>query len=173
MKVVIVDENDNPIGLREREQWAEGEIHRVSALWLKNPEGKFLLCQRALMKKHAPGKWGPAVAGTVDEGEDYVSNIIKETKEEIGIDITKDQLILGPKFLVGPSTNRRFTQWFLATLDIPPSAIITPPDEVMDSKWVTEDELKKWLAEKPDDFVGNAVLFIPPLLAWNSTDAPR
>ncbi len=29
--------------------------------------------------------WGSAVAGTVEKGEDYESNIYKETEEEIGL----------------------------------------------------------------------------------------
>jgi len=41
------------------------------------------LAQRSFNKTHNPGQWGPAVAGTNDEGETYESNIIKEAEEEI------------------------------------------------------------------------------------------
>lgn len=85
MKIPIVNESDEVIAYKERESIAVEDIYRVSALWVKNSKGESLLAQRAFTKKHSPGKWEPAVAGTVEEGEDYDSNIIKEIEEELGL----------------------------------------------------------------------------------------
>jgi len=84
-KIIIVDENDKIIGYKERGTLNFRDIYRVSALQVKNSVGQILLAQRKLTKKKNPGKWGPAVAGTNDEGETYESNIIKEAEEEIGL----------------------------------------------------------------------------------------
>ena len=84
-KFTIVDENDNIIAQKERANIKPEDIYRVAALWVTNSKGDILLAQRALSKKHDPGKWGPAVAGTVEERETYRANIIKETSEEIGL----------------------------------------------------------------------------------------
>ena len=84
-KTIIVNENDEIIGYKGKGTLEKSDIYRVSALWIQNSKGDILLAQRKLTKKHSPGKWGPAVAGTNDEGESYESNIIKETEEEIGL----------------------------------------------------------------------------------------
>ena len=57
----------------------------MSSLWVMNSKGEVLLAQRVFDKKHDPGKWGPAVAGTVEKGEDYDSNMLKEAGEEVGL----------------------------------------------------------------------------------------
>lgn len=86
MRIQIVNENDEYIGAKERSEIDHGtDIYRVSALWLINSLGQVLLAKRAATKDHSPGKWGPAVAGTVEESETYDENIRKEAKEEIGL----------------------------------------------------------------------------------------
>lgn len=66
-KIIIVNENDEIIGHKARGTLEQLDIYRVSALWIKNSQGDILLAQRKFTKKHDPGKWGPAVAGTNDE----------------------------------------------------------------------------------------------------------
>src|SRR3989344_4999835 len=83
---VIVNDNDEVIGSKNREKIdPQKDIYRVSALWLTNSMGEILLAQRHRNKPKDPGKWGPAVAGTVQKGESYYDNIVKETKEELGL----------------------------------------------------------------------------------------
>ena len=113
-KIVIVDEDDNVIGHKERGLVGRGDIYRVSALWITNSKGKILLARRALTKSHDPGKWGPAVAGTVEEGEDYRDNIVKEAGEEIGLRNIKPQT--GPKIRIFGEHNY-FDQWYLLKID--------------------------------------------------------
>lgn len=79
MKIQIVDENDKFVSNKERSEVDyKSDIYRVSALWLTNSKGQTLLAKRAMVKDKDPGKWGPAVAGTIDEGETYDENIYKE-----------------------------------------------------------------------------------------------
>ena len=86
MKIQIVNTNDKVIGLKERKNLDyKNNIYRSSALWIINSKGKSLLAQRALTKKHHPGKWRPAVSGTIEKNETYDSNIIKESEEELGL----------------------------------------------------------------------------------------
>ncbi len=86
-KIIVVDENDKEIGVKERSKITHDDIYRVSGLWLTNSKGEILLAQRSFNKPrdNDPGKWGPAVAGTVDEDETYKENIQKEIKEELGL----------------------------------------------------------------------------------------
>lgn len=150
MKIPIVDENDNIIEYRERDNRDFNSIYRISSLWITDTDGKILLAQRAFNKSHDPGKWGPAVAGTVEEGETYESNIIKETEEEIGLKDIKP--ITGIKKRRKDKWNY-FNQEFLLTLPTGFNDFKIQEDEVTEIKWFTKEELIKELQENPDNFL--------------------
>lgn len=61
--------------------------------WIINSEGKFLVQRRALTKSNNPGKWS-STNGLVQLNEDSIDTVIRETKEELGIDISKNQVLL-------------------------------------------------------------------------------
>ena len=124
-RIVVVDENDIEIGFQDRND--DGNfICRVSALWLTNSKGEILMAQRALTKKWGAGKWATAVAGTVDEGETYDSNIVKEIYEELGVTLGLENLTRGSKFFVRGSHDY-FLQWYFATLDKAIKEFTVPP----------------------------------------------
>lgn len=167
-KVVIVNEHDEVIGTKERHELDHpNDIYRVTALWLTNSQGDILISQRGLNKKDSPGLWGPAVAGTVDEGEAYDNNIVKEIEEEIGISVSIGELnralCLPPK---QDSGRRYFCQWYLLTLDLPLEAFSIPRDEVEAIRWISVSSLKQELDEHPERFLPSfsrhVTLFIKP-----------
>lgn len=128
MKIIIVDENDKEIGLKERGSVdPKKDIVRVSVLWIINSRGQILLAQRKMNKKYNPGKWGPAVGGTVEESETYESNIYKEAEEEIGL--TGYEFKMGPKYFQS-HPNKRFSQSFRLELDKPLSFFVIQEEEV-------------------------------------------
>lgn len=150
MRLVVVDENDNVIGTKEREEITPKDFYRVSALWLTNSKGEVLMSKRSMKKKVDPGKWGPAVAGTVEESETYESNIHKETEEELGL--TGLQMTLGPKRKrVGERSY--FGQWFLATMDIDPNDLKIQAEEVDEVKWFSVEEIKLLMQADTNAFV--------------------
>lgn len=149
MKIPIVDENDELIEYRESDDRDFDSIYRVSSLWVTDTNGQILLARRALHKKHDPGKWGPAVAGTVEEGETYEENIVKEAGEELGLKNIKP--ILGPKKL-RKATWSYFVQEFELTLPAGFNDFEIQQTEVAEVKWFTEEELRKKLRESPDNF---------------------
>lgn len=149
-KITIVDENDNIIAHKERENLNAEDIYRVSALWITNSKGEILLARRALTKSHSPDKWGPATAGTVEEGEDYYSNIVKEAKEELGLENIKPKT--GPKIKVAKKYNY-FCQWFLLDIDKLVDEFKIQKSEVEELKWVSKKELLDRIKNNPDDFV--------------------
>ena len=132
MRIPIVDENDNIIEYRERDNRDVNAIYRVSSLWITNSKGEILLARRAWTKTHDPGKWGPAVAGTVEEGETYEENVIKETEEELGLQNIKP--ILGKKLRKRTKWNY-FTQQFNIILDKDISEFKIQENEVAEIKW--------------------------------------
>ncbi|HNQ26623.1 MAG TPA: NUDIX domain-containing protein [Aquaticitalea sp.] len=70
----------------------KGYFHRTAQVWLYTDRGEILLAQRAKSKLIKPLLWDVSVAGHVDAGETVESAAIRETKEEIGLMITYDDL---------------------------------------------------------------------------------
>jgi isopentenyldiphosphate isomerase len=103
-----------------------------------------------LTKKHDPGKWGPAVAGTVEENESYESNIIKEASEELGLINIKMEK--GPK-IKNNGIHHYFTQWFVTAIDKPLDYFKVQKIEVMEIKWFDKSQLERETKEHPEQFL--------------------
>lgn len=149
-RITLVNDQDEIIGYKQRKTLAKEEIYRVAALWVTDSRGEILLAQRAFTKTHDPGKWGPAVAGTVDEGETYDGNIVKETEEEIGL--TNVDPTPGPKRRVSGKYNY-FCQWYTLQIDKPAEDFVVQEEEVERVAWFTRSELEQALRDRPDDFL--------------------
>lgn len=150
-KIIIVDDEDRVIGHKERVGVGSDDIYRVSALWLTNSRGQILLAQRKLTKKHDPGKWGPAVAGTVEEGETYLSNIVKEIQEEIGLAIAHPTESV--KRRMDLSGYHYFVQWYTAVVDADTTNIVIQEDEVEQIAWLSPEELRQAIETDSDKYL--------------------
>jgi len=156
-KIIIVDKDDKIIGYKERGTLDHKDIYRVSALWVTNSKGQILLARRHHNKTHHPNMWGPSVAGTVDEGESYDGNIIKEAEEELGI--FGIQFEKGPKkFSTGDYIH--FSQWYTVVLDWDISKFKFQKDEVEEIKWFSKEELLTGLKENPERFLPNMPKYV-------------
>ena len=149
--IVIVDEKDDIIGSKPREVVDREKIrYRATGLWIKNSNGESLLARRAYTKTHYPGRWGPAAAGTVDEGEFYEDNMVKETEEELGLQ--------GIKFEKASKTQtsgkyNHFTQWFISIIDKPAKDFKIQDEEVEEVRWFSKKELSEQLKNNPKEFI--------------------
>ncbi len=105
-------------------------------------EGKFLVMLRATNKKHA-GAWG-LVAGKVNEGDTKEQAVVREVKEETGLDIPAEKL----QFLFEYSHDAEYGEDDNAVINFcaykieldKPVEIKFNPDEHEGYKWVTLDE---------------------------------
>lgn len=150
MRIPIVDEQDHILYYKDsQERDKKKEITRAAGIWISNEKREFLVAKRSKNKKHQPNIWGPSAAGTLEEGETYESNIIKETKEEIGVNL--DKVTMGPKVRVS-SSHEYFGQYFFAI--IPSSTIFTLQEEEVDEvRWVSLRDLQDWYSTHPEEFI--------------------
>ncbi len=151
MKIQIVNEQDELIGVKERSEVDyTTDIYRVSGLWLTNSLGQALLAKRAATKDKDPSKWGPAVAGTIEEGETYKGNIYKEAEEEIGltgVEFTKTKKIYTDK------PRKAFTQWFSGVVDRDIADFTRQVEEVDELAWVDTEQMKQDIQNNPDKYI--------------------
>lgn len=150
-KIVIVDSNDNIICSKYRDEVDYyNDIRRSAGIWVTNSSGQILIAQRSFKKRIDPGKWGPAVQGSIGVDETYESNAYKEIEEEIGIKGAK--LIEGKKQYVSYPM-KYFSQWYFYKTDLPISSFNFPKNEVENIKWISRDELFLTIKSNPDDYV--------------------
>lgn len=148
--IPIVNEQDEIIGYKERENIEPDDIYRTSGLMIYDGHGSVLLAQRAFSKSHDPGKWGPSVGGTVEKDETYESNIVKETFEELGlVNIQPTPWFVYKRLTVVP---KHLGQWFLLKLNQDSTTFKPDPGEVNSIQWFTYESLKYRVDQNPNQF---------------------
>jgi|TARA_Y100000034_G_scaffold35512_2_gene43539 isopentenyldiphosphate isomerase len=149
MKIQIVNTNDEIIGLKDCGNLDyKKDIYRASALWITNSKGKILLARRSYSKKQNPGKWGPAVAGIIEDGETYGSNITKEAEEELGLKKIKPKKSIKR---LEKGEYKHFTQWFILKSDLKLEDLKVNKEEVAEVKWFTKKEVLKLIETNSDE----------------------
>ncbi len=94
----LFDEQGRPIkdkGAAKKEVFGQGLLHAAAHVWIwrRTPSGaEVLLQKRADSKMTWPGRYDISAAGHVDLGEDELTAALRETKEEIGLEVTALQL---------------------------------------------------------------------------------
>ena len=84
--VVIVDEQDHPIGAVTRKIMRQQRlIHRASYILVFNTAGELFIQKRSRSKDIYPGYWDLAAGGVVLAGESYEESAKRELREELGI----------------------------------------------------------------------------------------
>jgi len=110
-----------------------------------------LLSQRDFNKKNDSGKWTVAVVGTNDVGETYEKNIIKEAKEELGLDLDLKNLE-SDKPRISTGKHRYFGKLFFVKLDVEIFDLKIQKEEVEDVRCFSRGEIEKIFKENPDFF---------------------
>lgn len=85
-QVVLVDEQDHPIGLMEKQAaHVTPHLHRAFSVFIFNSKGKLLLQQRALTKYHSPGLWTNTCCSHPRDGETLEEATSRRLMEEMGM----------------------------------------------------------------------------------------
>lgn len=89
--LILVDDNDNEIGYSPKmEAHMKELLHRAFSLFIFNVNSnKMLLQKRATGKYHSGGLWANACCSHPRKGEDIRAAVLRRTKEELGILISK------------------------------------------------------------------------------------
>lgn len=85
-KVVLVDREDNEIGLMDKMQaHKENRLHRAVSVIIFNSKGEILLQKRAERKYHSPSLWTNAACTHPRQGEENINAAVRRLKEEMGL----------------------------------------------------------------------------------------
>ena len=136
----IYDINKKKIGKtaeRDIYQFKEGEYHIVVTGIIINSKKEILISKRAKRKKF--GLMWECSGGSILAGETSLEGIIRELKEELGIEFSKKEAIF-LKEIRRDKIPPDFKDIWLFKKDIDEREIIFPDGEAIDAKWVTIDK---------------------------------
>jgi isopentenyl-diphosphate Delta-isomerase len=90
--VILVDEHDRPIGVREKQRvHVEGTLHRAISIFVFDRAGeRLLLQQRAFEKYHSGGLWSNTCCSHPAPGETAIDAAHRRLREELGFDCPLD-----------------------------------------------------------------------------------
>lgn len=146
----VVDENGTVIGSSSRTECHGGSmlLHPVVHLHVMTPDGSILLQKRAMTKDIQPGKWDTAVGGHVDFGEKIPDAILREAREELGIDATGAVFI--KSYVFTSPVERELVNTFYLILNRTELSLTPAEDEV--------DEVRFWAKEEIEEAFGKDIL---------------
>ena len=139
----IYDKNKNKTGrTAERDVYIfhEGEYHIVATGIIMNSKDEILISKRAEYKKYG-GMW-ECNGGSILAGETSLEGIIRELKEELGIEFTKKEAIF-LKEIRRDKVPPDFKDLWLFRKDVNIESLTFPDKEATEAKWVTIEEFMK------------------------------
>ena len=157
----VVDDNDIVLAEVPRNELTPNMRWRNTGVYIFNDKGEVLLARRHPSKKVHPNVWGPSAAGTVEVGETYEQNIIKEISEELGI--TVSQLENCGNHLINHGTAKRFTGMFKATWSGDLDEITLEQDEVSEVRWMPLKDVITDIKKNPQNYVPGIVKTLPAI----------
>lgn len=119
---------------------------------LKNFEGKFLLVRRNPKKYPEVGAQWDIVGGRIEAGSDLLSNLKREIKEEIGLDLSSKIILVAAQDIMRPDKHVvRLTY----TGEIDGHPVID--EEHIEARWFTGQEIKSLPEGEVDKYFAELV----------------
>jgi len=123
----------------------KGFWHRAVYAFIIDENLNVLLQKRSPNKKLWPNKWDVTIGGHVNAGEFGRQALIRECKEELGIEINDDDI----KYIVSTTSvynknkyiNNHYDECYLITKNINIEDLKLQPEEVSDAKYFTKEDL--------------------------------
>lgn len=151
--VILVDHNDNKIGLEEKVKChlPNGKLHRAFTALLFDKNGKLVITKRSPTKMLWPGDWDGTFASHPRENETYISSVVRRMPEELGIQCDVDYLMKFeyhvPYKDIG--SENEICGTLVGIIDNLLNFKVID-EEISDVKVVSADELKQELEKNPE-----------------------
>ncbi|WP_340199301.1 isopentenyl-diphosphate Delta-isomerase [Ascidiimonas sp. W6] len=149
-KVILVDQNDNPIGLMPKmEAHEKGVLHRAFSVFIVNSKDELMLQQRALHKYHSPGLWTNTCCSHQRDGESNVDAGKRRLFEEMGFTTDLEEVL---SFIYKAPFDNGLTEHELDHVLV--GSFENEPkinqEEVASWKWMALDDVHKDLLKNPE-----------------------
>jgi isopentenyl-diphosphate delta-isomerase len=149
-KVILVDKNDNPIGLMNKlEAHERALLHRAFSVFILNDKKELMLQQRAHHKYHSPLLWTNTCCSHQRENETNIQAGTRRLCEEMGFVTELKEMF---HFIYKAPFDNGLTEHELDHVmigyynDVP----VINDDEVESWKWMKIEDIKNDMITNPD-----------------------
>ena len=149
-QVILVDENDNPIGLMPKmEAHEKALLHRAFSVFVFNDNNELMIQQRAMHKYHSPGLWTNTCCSHQREGESNIEAGMRRLQEEMGFvtDLEETTSFIYKAPFDNGLTEHEYDHILIGYFNDKPN---TNEDEVAAWKWMTLDDVKEDIKNQPE-----------------------
>ena len=149
-QVILVDEQDNPIGLMEKiEAHEKALLHRAFSVFVFNKKGELMLQQRAAHKYHSPLLWTNTCCSHQRNGETSIEAGKRRLEEEMGFTCDLEEVFW---FIYKAPFDNGLTEHELDHVMVGNFEGIPQinTDEVAAYKWMSLQEVKKDIEKQPE-----------------------
>ena len=134
--------------IRKGERLKSSDYHLIVEGWILRDDGQFIIQRRALEKKSFAGMWYCSAGGSVISRETPKEGMVREFKEELGVDIREEELKL--KRIITEKNTIFYI--FLVRKNISLDEIVMQEEEVMDVDLASVEKIQKMINDKT--FIG-------------------
>jgi len=150
--VILVDENDNPIGSMEKmEAHRKACLHRAVSVFIINSQGHWVLQRRDFNKYHSGGLWTNTSCSHPYPNESSLAAANRRLTEEMGIDcqLTEIFSFKYKELLDNELTEHEFDHVFIGVSDEFPRM---NQNEVVECKVISYSDLHLDVISNPDSY---------------------
>lgn len=150
----IYDKDRNKTGkiIKRGERLLDGEYHLIVHIWIKNSNNEFLVQQRSEYVKN-PLIWS-TTGGSAIAGEDSKTAALREVKEELGIDLSKENGFLFDVDIYEEDNQKYISDTYLYFIDLDIDKVKLQQEEVKQVKYLKMDKIKEMM-KNGDFFIYN------------------
>lgn len=151
-KVILVNENDEPIGLMEKlEAHEKAVLHRAFSVFVLNDKNEVMLQQRAHHKYHSPLLWTNTCCSHQREGETNIQAGSRRLYEEMGFTTELKELF---HFIYKAPFDNGLTEHELDHVMIGyyNEAPKINPDEVESWKWMSIEAIRDDIQTQSENY---------------------
>lgn len=151
-KVILVNENDEPIGLMEKlEAHEKAVLHRAFSVFVLNDKNEVMLQQRAHHKYHSPLLWTNTCCSHQREGETNIQAGTRRLFEEMGFTTELKELF---HFIYKAPFDNGLTEHELDHVMIGyyNEAPKINPDEVESWKWMSIEAIRDDIQTQSENY---------------------
>ena len=152
-KVILVDKNDNQLGILEKmaAHLNGGTKHRAFSVLIFNDKNELMLQQRAISKYHCGGLWTNTCCSHPRLNETTESAAHRRLMEEMGFDCELKEIF---SFNYEAKVNNELTEneydhVFIGKYNLEPKLNMS---EAENWKWISISDLETEIKQKPDLF---------------------
>jgi len=159
-----LDENGKYLGIVDKNEAHEkGLWHKAVHVWIVNDDNEIMLQYRCSEKKFYPDIWDTSFAGHVDSGESSMDAVIREGKEELGIDVDVNKISLlctiKEQLTYNDMVSNEFVDVFLLRDNVELANLVLQDIEVGDVKYMDVDRFFDVLEEPSEKIMQHSGIY--------------